>query len=76
MKKTRLSSKGQVVLPKSVHDTRSWGPGMEFAVEEVSGGVLLRLLRPFKSATVDEVYGCLRFSGWAKTLGQMKRAIA
>lgn len=76
MEKTRLSSKGQVVLPKSVRDTRSWGPGTEFAVEEVPGGVLLRPLRPFKSAAVDEVYGCLRFSGRAKTLGQMKRAIA
>ncbi|HEV2350578.1 MAG TPA: AbrB/MazE/SpoVT family DNA-binding domain-containing protein [Terriglobia bacterium] len=76
MEITRLSSKGQVVLPKSVRDMRSWAPGTEFAVEEVSDGVLLRPLRPFKSATVDEVYGCLKFKGGAKTLGQMKRAIA
>lgn len=76
MEKTRLSSKGQVVLPKSLRDTRSWAPGTEFAVEEVTGGVLLRPLRPFKTATIDEVYGSLKYNGRAKTLRQMKLAIA
>ena len=76
MEKTKLSSKGQVVLPKSLRDSRSWAPGTKFAVEEVSGGVLLRPLRPFNTSTIDEVYGCLKFSGRAKTVGQMKRSIA
>jgi AbrB family looped-hinge helix DNA binding protein len=73
---TKLSSKGQVVLPKSVRDARSWEPGTEFAVEEVSEGILLRPLRPFPPTRFDAVYGCLKYTGRAKTLRQMEKAIA
>jgi AbrB family looped-hinge helix DNA binding protein len=73
---TKLSSKGQVVLPKSVRDARSWRPGTEFAIEEVPNGVLLRPLRPFTSASFDEVFGCLKYTGRAKSLRQMEKAIA
>jgi AbrB family looped-hinge helix DNA binding protein len=76
METTKLSSKGQVVLPKSVRDARRWEPGTKFAVEEVSEGILLRPLRPFPSTSFDEVFGCLRYTGRAKTLRQMEKAIA
>jgi AbrB family looped-hinge helix DNA binding protein len=76
METTTLSSKGQVVLPKSVRDARCWEPGTKFAVEEVSEGILLRPLRPFPATSFDEVYGCLKYTGRAKTLRQMETAIA
>jgi AbrB family looped-hinge helix DNA binding protein len=76
MKTTKLSSRGQVVLPKLVRDARSWGPGAEFAVEEVPEGILLRPLRPFPSTSFAEVFGCLKYTGRAKTLHQMEKAIA
>ncbi len=76
METTKLSSKGQVVLPKSVREARSWEPGTEFAVEEVPDGVLLRPLKPFRSAVFDEVFGCLKYPGRAKSLRQMEKAIA
>jgi AbrB family looped-hinge helix DNA binding protein len=73
---TRLSSRGQLVLPKSVRNTRGWQPGTEFAIEEVTEGVLLRPLKPFKPARFDEVFGCLRHPGRAKIMRQMEKAIA
>jgi AbrB family looped-hinge helix DNA binding protein len=76
MKTTKLSPKGQVVLPKSVRDARSWKPGTELAVEEVPEGILLRPFRPFAPTSVDEVFGCLKYTGRAKTLRQMEKAIA
>ena len=76
METTKLSSKGQVVLPKSVRDARSWEPGTEFAVEEVSEGILLRPLRPFPPTSIDQVFGCLKYTGRAKTFRQMEKAIA
>jgi AbrB family looped-hinge helix DNA binding protein len=76
MERTKLSSKGQVVLPKLVRDARSWEPGTEFAVEEVSEGILLRPLRPFRSTSFAEVFGCLKYAGRAKTLRQMEKAMA
>ena len=76
METTKLSSKGQVVLPKWVRNARSWESGTEFAVEEVSEGILLRPLRPFPSTSFAEAFGCLKYTGWVKTLRQMERAIA
>jgi len=75
METTKLSSKGQVVLPRSVRGARKWEQGMEFAVEVVSEGVLLRPLRPFPSTSIDEVFGCLKYSKRAKTLREMEKAI-
>ena len=76
METTRLSSKGQVILPKAGRDLRHWTPGTEFAVEFVHEGVLLRPLRPFPPLEVDEVKGCLKYRGKAKTIRQMDRSIA
>ena len=76
METTKLSSKGQVVLPKSVRDAHKWQPGTEFAVEELTGGVLLRPLKPFKPAKSEEVFGCLKYSGKSKTPKQLDQAIA
>jgi len=76
METTRLSSKGQIVLPKSVRDARSWKPGTEFAVDETSDGILLRPLRPFPPTSIAEAYDCLKYTGRPKTLHQMEKAIA
>ncbi|HLW71813.1 MAG TPA: AbrB/MazE/SpoVT family DNA-binding domain-containing protein [Candidatus Binataceae bacterium] len=75
METTRLSSKGQVILPKSVRDARRWRPGTEFIVEQTADGVLLRTAKPFPPSRLDEVAGCLRYTGKPKSLGQMKAAI-
>jgi len=74
--KTKLLSKGQVVIPKTLRDAWNWHPGAEFADDDVAEGVLLRSVRPFRPTTFDEVFGCLKYSGRPKTLRQMDRAIA
>jgi len=75
METTKLSSKGRVVLPKSLGDARNWEPGTQFAVEQVPEGVLLRPLRRFPPTTFDEVFGCLKYKGRAKTLREIEAAI-
>ena len=45
MDTTRLSSKGQLVLPKAIHEADAWTEGTEFIVERVPEGVLLRPVR-------------------------------
>ena len=75
MRTTRLSSKGQVILPSSVRAAHKWEPGLEFAVEDVGEGVLLRPLKPFKPTRMDEVIGCTGYKGPARTLEDMERAI-
>ena len=55
MDTTKLSSKGQVVLPKSVRDEHGWGEGTEFIVETTPQGVLLRPKKTFPATRIDGV---------------------
>ena len=75
MEKTRLSSKGQLILPKSLRDAKHWSPGTEFTVEVVREGVLLRPVKPFPPTKIEDVSGFLKYSGPAKTIEEMDQAI-
>ena len=74
MDTTRLSTKGQIILPKDLRDARAWTPGTEFVVEETAEGVLLRPAGRFPHADLDQVAGCLHATGKAKTPAQMRDA--
>ena len=76
MKTTKLSSKGQVIIPKAVRDAHHWSTGQELAVIEVGDGVLLRPVKPFPTTTPDEVGGILQYTGRARSLEDMEQAIA
>ena len=73
---TKLSTKGQLILPKSIRDARAWDTGTEFAVEETAEGILLRPLQQFSEVTLDQVAGCLGYMGKRKTIAQMNEGIA
>lgn len=75
MQTTRLSSKGQVVLPKSVRDAHGWAPGTEFTVELTSDGVRLRRKGPFAPTGLGEVFGSVTHAGPAKSLVDMDAGI-
>jgi len=60
METTRLSTKGQIILPKSIRTSRGWGPGTEFVVEEAGTGILLRPAPRLPRTTLEEVAGCLK----------------
>ena len=75
MQKTRLSNKGQVVIPKAVRAAHGWKPGLEFVVEDVGDGVLLKPLTPYASTEINDVLGCVRYKGSRKTLKDMEAAI-
>ncbi|MGQ0510462.1 MAG: AbrB/MazE/SpoVT family DNA-binding domain-containing protein [Betaproteobacteria bacterium] len=76
MDTTRLSSKGQVVLPSAIRAARNLQPGAEFTVEDTPDGVLLRPLKPFPPTRVDEVFGSAGYRGQALSLAQMDAAVA
>ena len=73
---TRLSSKGQLVLPKAIRDTGNWPEGTEFVVEVVPQGVLLRPMRPYVTTRLEDVIGCTGYRGPERSLTDMDRAIA
>lgn len=75
METTKLSSKGQIILPKSIRVAHNWDTGVEFAVEDTPDGVLLRPLKPFLPTQLKDVYGCVAYSGKAKSLEDMEAGI-
>jgi AbrB family looped-hinge helix DNA binding protein len=76
METTRLSSKGQIILPKAVRDAHHWGPGTDFSVEDTGDGVLLRPIKFTQPSRLDDVVGCLRIHGPARTIEEMDAAIS
>jgi len=75
MTKTRLSTKGQIILPKALRESRAWRPGTEFTIEETKEGVLLKPARLFPRKTLDQVAGCLKYKGKPATIAEMDAAI-
>lgn len=75
METTRLSSKGQVIIPQVIREAHQWLPGIEFMVTDTGQGILLTPVMPFKSTTLDHVIGCVRYKGKKKSLKDMARGI-
>ena len=57
---TTLSTKGQVILPKSVRDALDWKPGMKLVVERDGNGVRLHLAQKANATRLEDVAGCLK----------------
>ena len=73
---TRLSSKGQIIIPKAIRAARSWRPGQQFEVVETGEGVLLRPCQGFPRTELDEVAGCLAYDGPPVSVEEMNGAVA
>ena len=75
METTRLSTKGQIVLPKGIRVARAWGPGTKFTVEKTAEGLLLRPAALFPAARLQDVAGSMRSKGKGKTPEQMRASV-
>jgi len=75
MNTIRLSTKGQLILPRDIRVSRAWGPGTEFIIEETADGVLLRPAARFQESSLEEVAGRLRSKRKPKTPAQMTAVI-
>lgn len=76
METTRLSSKGQIIIPQSIREAHKWQPGLEFNVIDTEKGILLTPRLPFKRTSTKDVIGCVNYKGKKKSLREMERGIA
>ena len=64
MARMRLSSKGQLVIPKGVRERHGWRAGTELEVEDRGDAVVLRRAKPlFPPTTIEQVRGRLKYEG-------------
>jgi AbrB family looped-hinge helix DNA binding protein len=71
----RLSTKGQMTLPKAIRQRRHWDAGTRLIIEETADGVLLKSAPLFKPTRLEDVCGSLKYSGRAKTLEEMDAGV-
>lgn len=76
MNTTKLSSKGQVIIPKPLRTLHHWETGQELVVVDVGDGILLKPKTPFEETSIKDVASCLKFKGKTQTLEDMEAAIA
>ncbi|NJP18842.1 MAG: AbrB/MazE/SpoVT family DNA-binding domain-containing protein [Hydrococcus sp. CRU_1_1] len=72
---TRMSSQGQVIIPKALRDAHHWEEGQELIAIDMGDGILLKPKKTFPETTLDNVAGCLKYQGIPKSLEDMDNAI-
>ena len=72
---TKLSTKGQVVLPKPLRMARRWKPGTEFIVREQGDSILLTP-KSAASRSWESLIGCAAYRGPRKSIREMDEAVA
>lgn len=76
MDTTRLSSKGQVVIPRLVRDAHGWPPGTELVIEDAGDAIVLRPRKPFPPTRLEDGLGGTGYRGPAQTVEEMDEGIA
>lgn len=71
----RLSTKGQVVLPKSIRRRLHWEAGAALVIEDTPEGVLLKQAPLFPPTRVEDVSGMLKYRGAPKTIEEMDAGV-
>ncbi len=72
---TKVSTKGQVVLPKAIRDKHAWKSGTRLIVEDRPDGVLLKPIEEKKKLTIDDFAGIVKYKGPPKSVEEMNAAI-
>ncbi len=72
---TKLSSKGQVIIPKPLRTAHHWETGQELIVVDLGDAVLLKPKSAFDKTDIADVASCLKYEGKAKSIDDMSDAI-
>jgi AbrB family looped-hinge helix DNA binding protein len=73
---TRLSTKGQLIIPKEIRERHGWTAGTELLVEDQGELVVLRRAEDLPPTTLEDLVGCAGYEGPARSLADMEAAIA
>jgi AbrB family looped-hinge helix DNA binding protein len=75
METIRLSTKGQIVIPREMRARHHWESGTELIIEDRGDALVLRVAKPFDLTHVEDGLGCTGYRGPAKTLEEMDAGI-
>ncbi|MFO1333282.1 MAG: AbrB/MazE/SpoVT family DNA-binding domain-containing protein [Rubrivivax sp.] len=79
MHTTKLSSKGQVIIPKALRTARRWSPGTQLEVHDTPDGLLLKPAVAVRKVELASGLAAIRrrvgHPGQARTLAEMDAAV-
>ena len=75
METTRLSSKGQVIIPKAVRNAHRWEAGLDFLVIDTGDGILLKPKAPFEATVLADVAGMFKTKVPVRSDAEIKAAL-
>ncbi len=75
METTRLSSKGQVIIPKAIRNAHRWQAGLDLMVIDTGDGILLKPRAPFIGTELADVAGMFRARVAKRSDAQIKAAL-
>jgi len=75
METTKLSSKGQIIIPQIIREAYNWQAGVEFLVVDTGDGILLKPKTPFPATKIEDVAGCLTYNGPVISQTEMDAAV-
>jgi len=73
---SRLSTKGQLIIPKEIRDRHGWRPGKELILEDRGDEVVLRSSLVLPETSLEDLVGCTGYKGPRRSLEEMEEAIA
>ena len=73
---TILSSKGQVIIPKSLRAAHRWETGLMFEVIDTEEGLLLKPAACFAPKSLDDVAGMLKDKVQPKSDEEIQEALS
>ncbi|NJN92093.1 MAG: AbrB/MazE/SpoVT family DNA-binding domain-containing protein [Leptolyngbyaceae cyanobacterium SL_5_14] len=76
METTKLTSEGQVIIPKALREAHRWEAGQELLAIDTGDGILLKPKKAFSETTLEDVAGCLKYPGSPQSLEDMENAVS
>jgi AbrB family looped-hinge helix DNA binding protein len=73
---TRLSTKGQLIIPRAIRARQGWRAGTRLLIEERGDHVVLRGVAEPPRTRLEDLLGCTGYKGPKRSLADMEAAIA
>ncbi len=76
MKKVKLSTKGQLVIPQAVRERHGWDAGTLLLLEDQPDRIVVRGAPEGPETTLEDLVGCTGYQGPRCSLREMEEAVA
>ncbi len=73
---SKVTSKGQIVIPKDIRRRYGWRPGTRLEIREQGDQIVLRVVSRPEETSLEDLKGCAHYEGPTKSLEDMEDAIA